>query len=442
MPHSPSEQAVPGFGHPDYDVTSPLDTDYYGVFADIPAADREIWQRARAVAADMREDLVAGWDSHTYPKHLLPRLGAAGLFNDGIEHPDLSPMSPLAAGLVNMELSRVDGSLGTMLAVQGGLGLRAVVMLGSAAQHEKYIGPIAAGDLLVAGAITEPDHGSDSVDMETTAARQPDGSWVLNGAKKWIGNGASGGITVVFARVDNSALPEEAADGESLAGGDTASGGDRADSGGRPDDHGKVRGFIVDQAKPGYSAEVIRRKGSLRAIDQALVTLTDVHLDADALMPGCRSFRDVSRVLWATRAAVAWSALGHATACFEASLSYARQRTQFGKLLGAHQLIQERLTRMLTDLVSMQLFCVRLTELDVAGKMLPTQAAMAKYHNTRTARSIAAEARDLLGGNGILLDNGVIAHQADIEAIHTYEGTESVQALLIGREVTGENAFA
>src|SRR5699024_10513928 len=153
---------------------------------------------------------------------------------------------------------------------------------------------------------------------------------------------------------------------------------------------------------------------------------------AEALLPGARSFKDTSRVLYATRTGVAWSALGHATACFESALAYAQQRVQFGKRLAQFQLVQEKLTRMLSQLVAMQLYCVQLARLESAGQLRPTQASLAKYHNTRTARVIAAEARDLLGGNGILLENGVIRHQADIEAIHTYEGTESMQALLIG----------
>jgi glutaryl-CoA dehydrogenase len=146
-------------------------------------------------------------------------------------------------------------------------------------------------------------------------------------------------------------------------------------------------------------------------------------------------------VLLATRAGVAWSALGHATACYEASLAYAKQRQQFGRPLAGFQLIQERLTQMLAELTSMQLHCRRIADLDTAGTLAPTQASLAKYHNTRAARRVAATARDLLGGNGILLDYGVAQHMADIESIHTYEGTESIQALLIGRDLTGFSAF-
>jgi glutaryl-CoA dehydrogenase len=404
---------LPGATEPAYDVTRALDVDYYGVFADIPARDREVWQRARSAATAVQSEFVTAWDRHEYPIEAAMSLGRHGLFNDGLTHPDLEQFSPLATGLVNMELSRVDGSLGTVLAVQGGLALRTLVYFGSQEQQERYVGPLACGEVLGAFALTEPDHGSDSAGLDTRAIRTAEG-WILRGAKKWIGNGASGGITFVWARVE-----------------DPGAG-----------DHGAVRCFLVPQDTLGYRGDVIAGKGALRAIDQAAIALDDVELPAEAVLPGARTFKDASRVLYATRAGVAWSALGHATACFESALAYATQRVQFGKRLAQHQMVQEKLTRMLSQLVTMQMYCVQLADLEAAGRLRPTQASLAKYHNTRTARAIAAEARDMLGGNGILLENGVIRHQADIEAIHTYEGTESVQALLIGRDLTGFSAFA
>ncbi|NUL45875.1 acyl-CoA dehydrogenase [Cellulosimicrobium funkei] len=403
----------PGATEPAYDVTSPLDIDYYGAFRAIPAEDREIWDRARTAATAIADQMSAGWDRHEYPIEAAASLGQHQLFNDGLNHPDLEQFSPLATGLINMELSRVDGSLGTVLAVQGGLALRTLVYFGSREQQERYVKPIAAGEVLGSFALTEPDHGSDSSGLVTRATRTGTG-WVLRGAKKWIGNGASGGVTFVWARVDSEGQ----------------------------EDHGAVRCFLVPQETPGYNAEVIAGKGALRAIDQALIFLDDVELPEDALLPGAHSFKDTSKVLYATRAGVAWSALGHATACFESALAYSQQRVQFGKKLAQHQMVQEKLTRLLSHLVAMQMYCVNLAHLESEGALRPTQASLAKYHNTRTARLIASEARDMLGGNGILLENGVIRHQADIEAIHTYEGTESVQALLIGRDLTGFSAFA
>ena len=391
---------------PDYDVSVPLDTDYYELFRDVPAADRAFWDRARAFAIETLDEVTEAWDKAEYPMHLVRQLGELDLLTDGVVGPGLTPMSPLAAGLVNMEISRGDGSMGTVVAVQGGLALRSIALFGSEAHQAEWLVPLARAEKLGAFALTEPDHGSDSVALETSATREGD-EWVITGEKKWIGNGSVGDVTVVWAR----------------------------------DDDGNVRGFLVPQDTPGYQAQTITGKGSLRGIHQARIVLDNVRVPLDALLPGTRTFKDTATVLFATRLGVAWSALGHATAVFEAALSYSNQRIQFGKPLAGFQLVQERLTRMLSQLTAMQLYCLRLAELDAAGTMRPIQASLAKYHNTRAAREIAATARDVLGGNGILLENHVIRHLADIESLHTYEGTESVQSLLIGRDLTGVSAF-
>jgi glutaryl-CoA dehydrogenase len=392
---------------PDYDVSEPLDTDYYTLFANIPAADREAWGRARSFTEEALPQMNDYWERAEFPAHLAKRMGDLNLLADGIEVEGLEQLSPLAAGLVNMEVSRGDGSLGTVIAVQGGLALRSIALFGSEAQRRTWLGPLARGEKLGAFALTEPDHGSDAVALETTA-RLDGEEYVLNGEKKWIGNGSVGDITVVWAR----------------------------------DDAGDVRGFLVEQDREGYEAETITGKASLRAIHQARIKLNNIRIPQANLLPGARTFKDTSEVLVATRLGVAWSALGHATAVYEAALNYATQRTQFGKPLAKFQLVQERLAYMLSELTSMQLHCFHLAGLDAAGQMRPTQASMAKYHNTRKARELASIARDMLGGNGILLENHVIRHLLDIESIHTYEGTQSIQTLLIGRDVTGQSAFA
>lgn len=405
-------QPRPGQSVEGYDVTTRLGTDYYAVFADIPDADREAWDRAKSYIDEVGTRMQDAWDKAEYPLDLAMRAGQLDLFNDGIDHPSLTEFSPLAAGLVNMEISRGDGSLGTVLAVQGGLALRTLALFGSPAQQERWLVPVARGEVPASFALTEPDHGSDSVSLETTA-RRDGGEWVLDGAKKWIGNGASGGITFVWARVD--------APGDEF--------------------HGAVRCFLVEQDAPGYTGTVIAGKASLRGIHQAHIALDGVRVPLDAVLPGTKTFKDASTVLYSTRSGVAWSALGHATACYEAALAYSQQRVQFGKPLAKFQMVQERLAQMLEELTAMQLYCRHMADLETRGELRPTQASLAKYHNTRAARRIAAIARDLLGGNGILLENGVMQHLADIEAIHTYEGTESVQALLIGRDITGMSAF-
>ena len=394
---------------PTYDVVTPLDVDYLDAFGEATDEDRAHWDRARAYGREVLERIDGHWDRAEYPLDLVARAGELDLLTDGLEVPGHAVMSPLAAGLVAMEISRADGSMAAAAAVQGGLVLRALVHCAGPEQKERYLEPVARGTLPGGFALTEPLHGSDSVSLETSARPDGAGGWVLNGAKKWIGNGAAGGITIVWAR-------------------DT--------------EDGQVKGFVVEQSTPGYEAEVITGKGALRAIHQAEISLTDVRVGDDARLPGVARFKDAARVLVATRVNVGWSALGHATAMFEAALAYARQREQFGKPLGAHQMVQERLAQMLDEVTAMQTRCVAVARLQAAGRLRDEQASLLKYACTRGARRVAQIARDMLGGNGILLEHRVMRHFADVEALHTYEGTESVQALILGRDLTGMSAFA
>ncbi|WP_238148345.1 acyl-CoA dehydrogenase family protein [Rothia halotolerans] len=390
-----------------YELTEPLDTDYLGVLQEASDADREAWGLAREYGRQILAGANDAWQRAEYPLETLRGLGERDLLTDGLDIPGRRRLSPLGAGLVTMELSRWDGSLGTAAAVQGGLALRSIALFGSPEQRERYLVPLAEASLLGAFALTEPDHGSDSVGLETSAVRDGDG-YVITGEKKWIGNGASGGITVVWARCED----------------------------------GGVRGFIVPQEAEGYRAEVIEGKAALRAIHQARITLDAVRVPADALLPGAQSFKEVSRALVQTRVGVAWSALGHAVGVYEAALAYSRQRVQFGKPLAKFQMVQERLVNMLTDVTDMQLMAAQTARLQERGRLRDQQASLFKVHNTVRARRVAATARDMLGGNGILLENHVARHMADIEGIHTYEGTESIQTLIVGRDVTGQSAFA
>jgi glutaryl-CoA dehydrogenase len=204
----------------------------------------------------------------------------------------------------------------------------------------------------------------------------------------------------------------------------------------------RVNGFLVEKGAPGYDARVIEGKGSLRAIWQAEIDLTDVRVPAENRLPGANSFKDTGRVLAGTRTTCAWAALGHAVASYDTALTYAKRREQFGRPLCSFQLIQDRLVRMLAEVTAMQLYCLQIGRLAERGHLTDTIAGLAKLNNTRKARQICAEARDMLGGNGILLENHVIRHMADIEAIHTYEGTETMQTLIVGRDITGVGAFA
>lgn len=407
--HGAADPAVfpAGTVEPGYELAKALGTDPAGLFTGLRAEDLAYRDRARRFVQEEVLPVISGyWERAEYPLHLVKRLGELDLLRDGTPVDGFAPMSPMAAGLVNMEISRGDGSVGTIIGVQGGLALRSIAMCGSDAQRERWLSPVARGEEYAAFALTEPTHGSDSVALESTAVPTA-GGVLLNGEKKWIGNGSLGGVSVVWARAGD----------------------------------GQVHGYLVPQDSPGYDAQVIEGKSSLRAIWQAHIRMENVFVPQENILPGANSFKDTARVLLATRLGVAWSAVGHATACYETAVQYSAQRVQFGRPLAASQIVQERLARMLSELATIQLMVVQMTRLDEAGELTPAQASLAKYTCTKTARGIAANARDLLGGNGILLGNRVARHMADLEAIHTYEGTETVQALIIGRSITGISAF-
>jgi glutaryl-CoA dehydrogenase len=386
-----------------------LGTDYFGLRDELTDAERDYLRRARIyVDTEVLPVISDYWERAEFPWPLVKSLGALGIVGDGIVGYGCPPMSPVAAGLIHMELNRGDGSLGTIHAVQAGLAMRSIWLLGSEEQKTRWLPGMARLDLLGAFALTEAAHGSDAVALETTATPDGDG-YRLDGEKRWIGNGTMADVVVVWAR-------------------------DTSDE--------RVKGFLVEKGAPGYDATVIVGKGSVRAVLQADITLTGVRVPAGNVLPGARSFKDAVRVLASTRIAVAWGALGHAVAAYEAALAYTKQRTQFGKPLVGFQLVQDQLVKMLAEVTAMQLYCLRVSRLEEQGKLTDTIAALAKMNNTLKARQVIADARDLLGGNGILLDHHVMRHMADIEAIYTYEGTEHIQTLIVGRDITGVSAFA
>jgi len=391
------------------DIGRALGTDYFLLRSELTEDELDYLNRTRRFVEEEVLPVMPGyWERAEVPLDLVRRLGELGLVGDGIEGYGCPPMSMVAAGLIQMELSRGDGSLATLLGVQAGLAMRSIAMFGSEDQRQRWLPRMARMEALGAFALTEPDHGSDSVALETTARREGD-EYVIDGAKRWIGNGSLADVVVLWAR-------------------------DVAD--------GQVKGFLVEHGTPGYDARVIEGKGSVRSVWQAHIELHGVRVPADARLPGSRSFKDTGKVLAATRLTCAFAALGHAVGAYDAALTYCRERRQFGKPLVSFQIVQERLVKMLADVTAMQLYCLRVGRLGDQNALKDTISGLAKMNNTSRARHVIAEARDLLGGNGILLENHVIRHMADIEAIHTFEGTETIQTLIVGRDITGVSAFA
>jgi glutaryl-CoA dehydrogenase len=386
-----------------------LGTDYFRIADQLSREELDYLQRTRAFVDDEVLPVINRyWERAEFPRPLIERMAGLGIVGDGIVGYGCPPMSPIASGLIHLELNRGDGSLGTFLGVQAGLAMQSIAMLGSEEQKERWLPPMAKLQAIGAFALTEPAHGSDSVALETSARRDGD-TWVLDGAKKWIGNGSIADVVVVWAR-------------------------DEADR--------RVKGFLLEKGTAGFDARKMEGKGSLRAVWQAEITLTDVRIPEANRLPGAQTFKDAGRVLAGTRNAVAWAALGHATAAYEIAAQYCAERTQFGKPLVSFQIVQDKLVKMLAEVCSMQLYCLRLGRLIEEGRLTDTIAALAKMNNTRKAREVIAVARDLLGGNGVLLDFHVMRHMADIEALHTYEGTETIQTLIVGRDITGVGAFA
>jgi glutaryl-CoA dehydrogenase len=385
-----------------------LSTDYFFLREQLTEQQLEVLRRVRLFVDDEVLPVIGGyWERAEMPWPLIQRLGELGIVGEDIQGYGCPGFDPISLGLIHMELNRGDGSLGTVLGVQAGLAMKSIAMLGSEEQKQRWLPPMARVEQFGAFALTEPNHGSDSVALETSARRVGD-TYVLNGAKRWIGAGSFADVVVVWAR----------------------------------DEEGKVGGFLVEKGTPGYDAAVIEGKGSLRAIWQARISLEDVEVPALNRLPGAKSFKDTARVLAGTRSTCAWAALGHAVAAYETALTYSKRREQFGKPLCSFQIVQDRLVKMLAEVTSMQLYCLQIGRLAERGELTDTIAGLAKLNNTRKARQVCAEARDMLGGNGILLENHVIRHMADIEAIHTYEGTETMQTLIVGRDITGVGAFA
>lgn len=347
------------------------------------------------------------WERAEFPFELIPKLAQLNIAGSSLKGYGCPGFSDVAAGLIALELARGDASVCTFFGVHSGLAMSSIYLLGSEEQKQKWLPAMARMEKIGAFGLTEPDHGSDAVALETRAHRVGE-EYVINGSKRWIGNASFADVIIIWAR----------------------------------DDDGNVGGFLVEKGAPGFKTDVMTGKVAKRAVWQTDITLTDVRVPAESRLALSHNFKATASVLTATRSGVAWEAIGHAVAAFEIARDYTQQRIQFGKPLASFQIIQNKLAKMLANVTTMQLLCLRLAQLQGEDKMTAAMASLAKMNNARLARETVADAREMLGGNGILLEYNIARHHADIEAVFTYEGTETIQSLIVGRDITGMQAFS
>lgn len=380
--------------------------DFYLTDSLLTEAERAVRDRVRHFSEEhLRPVAREAWEGDAFPRHLLPDLARLGIAGGAVASHGCPGMSPVAFGLAMQELARVDSSFATFFTVSGGLVPVTLAACGSEEQQARWLPRLARAEAIGAFALTEPDHGSDASHLTTRATRDGD-SYVLHGAKRWIGNATMCDVAIVWARAEDG-----------------------------------IAGFLVEPPAPGYTATAIAGKMAQRGTPQADIRLEGCRVPAASRMPR-GGFGAVAEVLSVARHSAAWHALGEAIACYEIARDYTFHREQFGHPLAAFQLVQVKLVRMLGEITKGQLLAIQLGRALERGEATPGMTALAKLSNTAMAREVAATAREILGGNGILQDHEVMRHLCDLEAVYTYEGTFDINTLIVGREITGIGAFA
>ncbi|GLI27534.1 glutaryl-CoA dehydrogenase [Agromyces rhizosphaerae] len=386
-----------------------LAADFYGFQSTLTPEEQASLGRIRAfLEGELKPIADEYWDRAESAVHLIPRFAELGVFGAAWPETRQFENSELYRAWVALEIARVDPSSCTLVGVHNGLGMTSIAVGGSEEQKAEWMGPMARGEVIGAFGLTEPGHGSDTArGLETTATRRGD-EWVLNGAKRWIGNATFADMVIIWAR-------------------DTA------------DD--QVKGFIVRTPAIGFTATKIERKQSLRGVQNADIVLEDVVVPERDRLQRIDSFRDLAVVLRLTRAGVAWQAIGVAVGAYEAALAYSKERVQFGKPIASYQLTQEKLATALSNITASIAMCVRLAEMEGEGEQHDHHSAMAKAFTTKMMRETVALCREIAGGNGIQLDHGLARFFADAEAVYTFEGTYDMNQLIVGRAITGIAAF-
>jgi alkylation response protein AidB-like acyl-CoA dehydrogenase len=388
----------------------PPNSDFYHLAETLSADELAVLKKVRAFMESKVAPIINKyWVEDAFPFELLPAFKELNLGGLGIQGYGCAGGSQLLVGLVGMDMARVDPSIATFFGVHSGLAMGSIARAGSEEQKQKWLPPMARMEKIGCFGLTEPLVGSGTGGGLTTTAKREGDTWVLNGQKRWIGNAPWCDISIIWAR-------------------------DVADN--------QVKGFIVEnKTTPGFSVEKIQNKIALKVVQNGQITLKDCRVPEANRLAGAQSFRDTARVLRGTRYYVGWEATGCQMGAYEHALKYAQERLQFGKPIGAFQLIQDLLAKMLGNITACQCMVVRTAQLADEGKLTDQQAALSKAFTTAKMRETVSWARELLGGNGIVVDYNVARFFADAEALYSYEGTYQMQHLIVGKAVTGFSAF-
>jgi len=385
-----------------------LGTDYFNLDTLLSQEELAVQKMTREfVDKEFMPIVTEHHNNGTFPTDLIPMIGKLGFFGANLpEEYGCAGLNNVAYGMVMYELERGDSGLRSMASVQGGLVMYPIYSYGNEEQKQNWLPRLAKGEAIGCFGLTEPDHGSDPVNM-ITRARKVDGGYVINGSKMWITNGTLADVAVVWAK----------------------------------DDDGVVRGFLVEKGTPGFTAVEMHGKFSLRASDTGELIFDDCHIPEENVLPGVKGMKGPLSCLTQARYGIAWGVVGAASACYEIALNYAKERIQFEKPIASFQLIQKKLVEMITEITKAQLMVVQLGRLKDGGKMRHQHISMAKMNNVSMARDIARTARETLGANGIMNDYHIIRHMMNLESVYTYEGTHEIHTLVVGADITGIDAF-
>lgn len=388
----------------------PIEGDFYHLGEEaLKDEDRVLQLKVRAfLEKEIKPIVNEFWLKAEFPYHIIPKLAALNICGLTYQGYGCAGKSNLMEGILAMEMARIDTSISTFFGVQSGLVMGSIYLLGAEAQKQEWLPALQQFKKIGAFGLTEPEVGSGVAGGLGTTAKREGNKWVLNGQKKWIGNATFADVTIIWAR-------------------------DLADN--------QVKGFLVRKDTVGFAVEKMHDKMALRIVQNGLITMTNCEVDESDRLQNANSFKDTAEVLRMTRAGVAWQAVGCARGAYEAALAYTQTREQFGRPIASFQLIQNHLVEMLCNLTAMQTLCFRLSQLQDQGLLTDEHASLAKVFCSMRTRDVVSRAREVMGGNGILLEYDVARFVADAEAIYSYEGTKEINTLIVGRAITGFSAF-